>query len=566
MDNIFLQTSVLLGITVSIAFIIRFLKQPLLVAYIIAGIIDGPLFLNLLQGDTELFRAFSEFGIVLLLFVVGLSLNFDHIKKIGKVSAISGIGQVLFTGIIGYGILRYLGFEAVSSIYVAIAITFSSTIIIVKLLSDKKDSQSVYGRHVIGLMVVQDLIAILIMVVITSLGGGDSIASVAGALVVKILALAGFVFLLSRYILPWILDRVATSSEFLFIFTIAWCFGVASLLYALGFSIEIGAIIAGLTLGSSPYQPEISSRIRPLRDFFIVIFFVILGSEMQVNNVSEVLIPSIILSIFILFGDSFVLYWLFRLLKFTRRNSFLAGVTAAQVSEFGFVLLFVGIQAGHISGLEVPIFTIVALITIFISSYAITYNEQLYKLVLPIMSFLGEDKYRQIENKNNPYQVWLFGYHRIGWKVVQALQNKKIRFAVVDFDPKAISLLKYRGVDAYFGDAADVEFLSTLPLEKAKIIISTLPEADDQVTLFKHVRAMTKKTLLLGNLYENKYLEDLYESGADYVMMPHLLGGSWMSSILKNEPWTKNTFEKLQKDQKKEMRLHSDYAIDHKLA
>ena len=558
MDNIFLQTSALLGITVSIAFVIRFLRQPLLVAYIIAGVVAGPLFLNLLHGDTELFRAFSEFGVVLLLFVVGLSLNFDHIKRIGKTSLVTGLGQVTFTGIIGYLILTRLGFDSITSIYVAIALTFSSTIIIVKLLGDKKDNQSVYGRHVIGLMVVQDLIAVFVMVFITSLKGDGDIWTTSSILVLKLLALTGFVFLLARYLLPWILDKVASSSEFLFIFTIAWCFGIASLLYAIGFSIEIGAIIAGLTLGSSPYQPEICSRINPLRDFFIVLFFVILGSEMQFTDVSALLVPASVISLFILFGDSLVLFVLFRILKFTRRNSFLAAVTASQVSEFGFILLFVAIQAGHISGAVIPMFTMVALVTIFVSSYAITYNEQLYQLLIPIFNLFGKDKYQQMEDETEPYTVWVFGYHRIGWKVVQALLDKKIRFAVVDFDPKAVSRLKHRGIDGYFGDAADVEFLSTLPLEKAKLIVSTLPESDDQVTLIKHVRSASDKPKIMANLYENKYLEDLYEAGADYVMMPHLLGGSWVANILTNEPWTKRTFQQLRQDQKKEMKLRSN--------
>jgi Kef-type K+ transport system membrane component KefB len=555
MDNIFLQTSALLGITISIAFVIRFLRQPLLIAYIVAGMVAGPLFLNLIHGDTHLFDAFAEFGVVLLLFVVGLSLNFDHIRKIGKVSVVTALTQVMLTAGAGYFILTYLGFEQLSSMYLALAITFSSTVVIVKLLADKKDTQSVYGRHVIGLMVVQDLIALTAMLLVTSLGDGAAVQDVLVILLLKILALAAFVYLLTKFVLPVILNQVADSSEFLFIFTVAWCFGVASVLYMLGFPVEIGAIVAGLSLGSSPYQSEISSRIKPLRDFFIVLFFIILGSQMQIANLSEVLVPALVLSAFILFGNSFILYRLFRLSKFTRRNSFLAGVTAAQVSEFGFVLLFVGMDAGHLVGIELPLFTIIALVTIFISTYVITYNEQLYQFLVPAFNFFGKDKYQQLEKDEEPYTVWVFGYHRIGWKVVESLIEKKIRFAVVDFDPKAVKRLKARGIHGFFGDAADVEFLESIPLEKAKMIISTLPESDDQVTLIKHVRDKSKKPYIIANLYENKYLEDLYEAGADYVMMPHLLGGSWVSNVIKNDPWTKRTFSRLRKDQKEEMKL-----------
>lgn len=555
MDNIFLQTSALLAVTVSIAFIVRFLRQPLLVAYIIAGIVAGPLFFDFLHGDAELFHAFSEFGVVLLLFLVGLSLNFDHIKKIGKASATVGISQFVFTSVIGFFILQALNFSFISSLYIAIAITFSSTIIIVKLLSEKKDTQTVYGRHVTGLMIVQDLIAITVMIVITSLKNGNDVVTALSTLGIKFLALVGVVVLLAKYALPPILDKVAKNGEFLFIFTIAWCFGIASLLLWLGFSVEIGAIIAGLSLGSSPYQPEISSRIKPLRDFFIMVFFVILGSEMQIANMHTILVPGAILSAFVLIGNTFILYSVFRLLKFTRRNSFLSGLTASQVSEFGFIVLFTGIGAGQIGNSDLQLFTLVALITIFFSSYAVTYNEQLYRFLLPVFRLFGKDKHQQREEELEPYTVWVFGYHRIGWKVCETLLEKKIRFAVVDFDPNSISKLKHRGIPAFFGDAADVEFLNSLPLEKSKMVISTLPEVDDQVTLTKYIRSKTSKTLVITNLYQLMYLDDLYEAGANYVMMSHLLVGNWISDVLSDDPWTKHRFNKLKKEQKTQLKV-----------
>lgn len=556
MDNIFLQISILLGIIISVAFIVRLLRQPLMIAYIVAGIVAGPLFLNLIHGSKEMFDAFAEFGVVLLLFVVGMSLNFDHIRRIGKSALIIGIGQMLFTGFIGFIILQRLGFDFIPSVYLAIAFVFSSTIIVVKLLTDKKDTQTVYGRYVLGLMLVQDIIALFIMIFITTFAEGSmGIGVTLFTLLAKVIMLAALVFFLARFILPKLLDKVAHSSEFLFIFTIAWCFGLASLLYWTGFPIEIGAIISGLSLGSSPYQAQISSRIKPLRDFFIIIFFVILGSEMGGHDIGAALVPSIIFSLFILFGDPFILYFLFRFRKFTRRNSFLAGVTSAQVSEFGFVLLFTGVQVGHLTGSEISFFTLVALLTIFISSYVITYNEQLYRALMPVFNLFGKDKFQQREEKIEPYTVWLFGYHRIGWRVAETLQNKKIRFAVVDFDPETITRLHQRGIPAYFGDAADVEFLKSLSLEKSKLIVSTLPEVDDQVTLIRHVRSMSSGPRIIANLYDMSQIEELYKAGADFVMMPHLLGGSWVSDVLEEKPWTKRTFDMLKKEQKREMQF-----------
>lgn len=554
-DSIFFQISILLGITVSIAFVMRLLRQPLLIAYLIAGIVAGPMFLNMLEQGGQAFDAFAEFGIVLLLFVVGLNLDIEHIRKIGRVSFIAGIAQVFFTASIGTFLLLVMHFPLVSAIFLAIAITFSSTIIIVKLLSDKKDIETVYGRYTLGLMIMQDIIAILIMMVITSLQSSASIGFQIAGLVGKLFILIGFVALMARFIVPLFLGRIARSGEFLFIFTIAWCFGIASLLYWLGFSLEMGAIVAGLTLGSSPFQAEIASRIKPLRDFFIVIFFIILGSEMSLTQASQVFSVGLVLSLFILFGNSFILYRIFRFLKFTRRNSFLAGVTAAQVSEFGFVLLVVGQSMGYVTRIEVEIFTIVALITIITSSYAITYNEQLYRLLRPVLDLFGRDKHSQKEDATVKYRAWVFGYHRIGWKVCEALAEKKIPYAVVDYNPDTIVKLKRRGIPAYFGDAADVEFLESLPFSNADLVISTIPEFDDQKTLFQHIRRENKKVIIIGNLFHNTYLDDLYEAGANYIMMPHLLGGQWMSEIIKEKEWNSKTFEQLKKTQREEMKL-----------
>jgi Kef-type K+ transport system membrane component KefB len=556
MDNIFLQISVIMGITVSIAFVMRMLKQPLIVAYILAGLVAGPLFLNLVNGGEEFFAAFAEFGIVLLLFVVGLSLNFEYIKKMGKAVVGGGLLQFLVTSVLGFGLMTWMDFEFTSALFVGVAITFSSTIIVIKLLADKKDLESVYGRYVVGVLLVQDVIAVLIMIFLntSSIDTGvwyNSVFITAG----KAVLLALVVYLMARFLLPKIMDKVAQNGELLFIFTIAWCFGVASAVYWAGFSIEIGAIIAGISLGASPYQPEISSRIKPLRDFFIVLFFIVLGSELQLAEVSQAIKPAIILSIFVLILDPLILYFAMRRVKYTRRSAILAGITAAQVSEFGFILIFTAQELGYVQGIELAILTLTALITIVVSSYFITYNEQIYQKFLPILNKFGKDKVRKEDEKVKDYEVWVFGYHRIGWKVCEALAEMNIKFAVVDYNPEAVNKLKHRGIPAYFGDAADVEFLDDLPLEKSKVIISTIPEADDQKVMVRHVRKLSQKPIIVANLYHNIHLDDLYEAGADYIMMPHLLGGQWITEVLRNHAWTRRTFKKLKREQKGEMKL-----------
>jgi len=550
MENVFFQISILLAITTAFAIFARLLRQPLIIAYIIAGIFGGPLFLNLLSGDKSTYNIFAQFGVALLLFVIGINLNFRHLRSIGLVSLISGVTQVIFTASIGALILLLLNFSLTTSLYLGVAITFSSTIVIMKLLADKKDTETFYGKHVIGLMLVQDIIAVIIVIAIGILKVTQISLTVSLSLfLLKGIAIVFVLAIISIYIIPRLMDSISHSSELLFIFTVAWCFGLASVLYLLGFSIEIGAIAAGIALSSSPYQPEISSRIKPLRDFFLVLFFIVLGSEMSLVSLNSIWLPGLLLSLFILIGNPLILFFIFRLLKFTRRNAFLAGLTAAQVSEFGFVILFAGRQMGYVKGQEVSIFTFVAIITIFVSSYLITFNERIYRFLLPIFKFFGPDKNQQREDIPALYDGWVVGYHRIGKKVSDALREMKMKFAVIDFDPSAISQLRRDKIPFYFGDVADIEFLDCLPIAGGKIIIMTIPSMDDQINLILHARKLNPKIIIIANAYYKNEANELYKAGANYVMMPHLLGGNWIAEILKQKKWRPNDLSDLKKEQ-----------------
>ena len=273
-----MDIGIILSIAIGIAFLAQVLKQPLIISYILTGIICGPFFLNLINSEKSFYHSFAQFGVILLLFLVGLSLNPEFLKKIGRISFVAGVGQVIFTALIGFFLLIALGFSPLVSFYLAVAITFSSTIIIIKLLSDKKDLRSVYGRYTVGLMLVQDIIAIIIMIILSSFGLEKSLFISLFLLFIKGVIIFSVVYFLARVVLPVVLDKVAESTEFLFVFTLGWCFALAGLGEWSGLSLEVGAIIAGLSLGTSKYQTEIFSRLKPLRDFFLVLFFIILGS------------------------------------------------------------------------------------------------------------------------------------------------------------------------------------------------------------------------------------------------------------------------------------------------
>lgn len=563
MNSVFVDISIILSIAIGIAFVVRLLRQPLLISYLFTGIVCGPLFLDLINPQQEFFDIFAKFGVVLLLFLVGLNLNFDYLKKIGKVAVVTGISQVIFTSSLGFFILWAFGFSVWSSLFLAVAITFSSTIIITKLLSDKGDIRSVYGRYTVGLMLVQDVVAVVIMILLPALRFGDAFAISLIFLILKSLAFLLGVYLVTRLILPVILNKVAESEEFLLIFALAWCFTVSGLAEWAGLSLEVGAIVAGLSLAAFHYQWEIGSRVKPLRDFFIVIFFVILGSEMNVANIQEILWPGLAISVFILVGNPLILYMVFRLMKFTRKNSFLSGLTAAQVSEFGFVFLFVSQDMGLIGETELSLFTLVALTTIFLSSYLIPYNRRIFAMIEPwIAGVAGKDKVISERRGNEEcYDVLVFGYHRLGWKVCDSLKRAGLSFAVVDFDPAAVKKLKSRGIPYYFGDASDPDFLEEIFSKKTKLVISTLPDFEDQTILLRQLRRINKKAIFVGNLSHTKFLDHLYGEGADFVIVPHLLAGSWMAELLEEGNHNRHTFRKLRNHQKRELKLR--YTLGH---
>lgn len=551
-SNLFLQLSALLAITVSVGFFVRLAKQPLLVAYIIAGIIGGPLLLNILPANEHTYSAFANVGVVLLLFIIGLDLNFSYLKKIGKETMIIATWQILFNFLLILPLTKSFGFSWAGAIFLTIATCFSSTIVILKLLGDKQDEETVYGRYTIGLLLVQDLISIFILLYLSFSNQSQSISGLPYISLVKFFVVVSSIILITKFVLPKLLKNVANSSEFLFIFTVAWCFGISSLMLWSGFSLEIGAIIAGLALGSSRYQAEIASRVKPLRDFFIVIFFMVLGSGANLQQVDKVLFPAIVLAAFILIAKPLVLYILFRSRHFTRRNSLLAALTAGQLSEFGFIILFAGAASGYLNGDELGIFTIAALITIFFSSYVITYSYKIYNLFLPVFSLFGKDKYAQKEEVKETFEAVIFGYHRTGWKIGEALKSKKIKFAAIDFNPDNNTLFKTSGVKAFFGDASDVEFLKSLPLKTAKIIISTIPSPEDQLVLIHFIRRHNPNAIMIATLYHKKYIKSLYKAGADYVILPHLLGGSWAAEIILQGELKKRSAWKKYREQQNE--------------
>jgi Kef-type K+ transport system membrane component KefB len=533
-ESIFIEISTVIILAVIISGILRFLKQPLIIGYIITGILVGPLFLNIVRS-ADMIAALSHFGVVFLLFIAGLSLNPRVMKSVGKVSLITGTGQVLFTTFIGFSIAKLLGFSNIASLYIAIALTFSSTIIIVKLLSDKGDLHVLYGRISVGFLIVQDVIAVLILMMISSSTGGFDVTSLNAETILVGAGLLSFIALFGIFALPRITEIMAKSQELLLLLSIGWLLFLSVVFGYLGFSIEIGALLAGIMLSVSPYHYEIKLKMNILRDFFILFFFVLLGSQMVFINVTESLLPIAAFSVFILVGNPLIVMTLMGLMKYTKRNSFLAGLTVAQISEFSLILVALGVKVGHVSNEILSVVTATGLITIFGSTYMIMHASKLYPHIsryLGVFERRGKKVDEHIYHHGSQYDIILFGYDDTGFSLLKSIKSLGKKFLIIDYDPDKITKLAREGCECRYGDANDTEMLNELDFSRTGMVISTIPDAETNLLLTKKIRNMNKEAIIIIVSHHSGEALKLYESGATYVIMPYFLGGHQASALI----------------------------------
>ncbi len=532
MDPIFIQLAVILSVAFLVAYVIKLLKQPIIIGYILAGIIISPFILKA-GASTELIDTFSKFGIAFLLFIVGLHLNPRVIREIGTSSLLIGLGQMILTFGLGFGVSFLLGFNNITGIYVGIALAFSSTIIIMKLLSDKQHLDSLYGKISIGILIIQDLVAIGVLMVISSVSGELMLSGLGMKSLLIGIGLIVFLFLSGFYILPKLTKNIAKHQELLFLFSVFWCFLIAALFGYLGFSIEIGALIAGIVLSVSPYSIEISSKVRPLRDFFLIIFFIILGLNMPFLDIGNVIVNALILSGVVLIAKPLILMSFAALFRYTKRTNFLVGTTLAQISEFSLIVLVLGVAVGHITSEVLHTLTLTLVITIFISTYMIIYSKEFYKKMHNFASLFERKKVRKEKELKKKYDAILFGYNRIGFSILRSLKKLKKNYLVVDFNPDTISDLQKFGIPCLYGDVDDSELLRELPLDKVNIVISTVPDFETNALLIESVRIVNRKAIIIVRAHTIKEALDLYREGATYVLTPHFLGGEYVAKMIR---------------------------------
>jgi Kef-type K+ transport system membrane component KefB len=542
----FTQLSLVLVLAAAISVVMRLLKQPLIMGYIITGVVAGPSLFNLIHNHTA-FESFSQIGIALLLFIVGLGLNVSTIKSLGKPVLVTGLVNTILTGGVSYAVCLLLGMKPAEALVVAIGMIFSSTIVVIKALTDKRAMSRLYGRLAVGATLAEDILATIALLVVTAVSGGANVGDIEN-LVMRGVALAAGLILVGGFVMPRLSKFFAASQEFLFMFALMWAFGIASLFNAAGFSIEVGALFAGVTLASLPYSQEISNRLKPLRDFFLVLFFVVLGERLNLHGIGEALVSALILSVVVVVFKSLVVAGTLGRLGYTEQTSFKVAVTLSQVSEFSVILVVLAQSNGLVSANITNIMTLTALITIGVSTYLMHYDDKLFRMLEKSLKFL-ERPNPQLENQraNNYYKLILFGYHKGGHEFIQTFREMRRRYVVVDYNPEVIDIMERQHINHVFGDATDFELLEEIGVHKAELVVSTITELDVNLLLARHVNQWNPEGIFICHANSYDDAAKLYEHGAAYVMLPHFIGSEQMSAFIRRNGSDREAFEKYRK-------------------
>ncbi|CAH1202056.1 Transporter, CPA2 family [Candidatus Nitrotoga sp. BS] len=539
MTDAFQEIALLLAAAASIGALAIRLRQPLILAYIMVGILAGPVALGWITVHDPL-DLLAQVGVAVLLFTVGLKLDLHLVRRLGAVALATGLGQLFFTILFGYLLGLALGMDHLKAIYIAVALTFSSTIIIVKLLSDKKELDSLHGRIAVGFLIVQDIAVLIAMMTMSTLNmaEADGIAATLGMITLK-LAVAGLLLTaVMRYVLPRLLDLVARSQELMLLFAIAWGVALASLGEMFGFSKEVGAFLAGFALATSPYREAMSGRLNPVRDFLLLFFFLDLGARLEFEAFEGQIVAALVLSAFVLIGNPIIVMAIMGYMGYRKRTGFMAGLTVAQISEFSIVFVAMGMSMGHVGGDTLGLVTLIGLVTISVCTYLVLNSQSLYeKLKLSLSVFERRIPFREqmtISESEPMPTVIVFGLGRYGGRLMQRLSDQDISTLGVDFDPEAVRRARHHGLNSRFGDAEDAEFPASLPLAEVRWVVSTLHDTSINCALINALREHGYTGPVAITAHSEESIDMLNKAGAELIFHPYFDAAEYAADKLQH--------------------------------
>ncbi|MGE0253694.1 MAG: cation:proton antiporter [Alphaproteobacteria bacterium] len=534
LHSTFAEVAALLVLASAVGFAGLALRQPLVVSFIAAGVLAGPSVLGIVHSS-EMVALLSELGIAVLLFLVGLQLDLKLIRQVGPVALVAGLGQIAFTAILGFLLGVWLGLETVGAAYIAVALTFSSTIIVVKLLSDRRELDALHGRIALGCLIVQDLVVVVCMIALAAaeVGEGGALgASILEVLAVGVALLAA-TGLFMRYVANWLTHRLVRSPELIICFALGWATLLGALAEQGGLSMELGGLLAGVSLASTPYREAIAARLGSLRDFMLLFFFIALGSRLDVGVIGDLVGEAIALSAFVLLGKPLLILAIMVAMGYRACTGFLTGITMGQISEFSLILMAMGLAVGDVDEAALGLVTAVSFVTIALSSYMILWSHRIGEFCAPLLRHLErrttprEPDGEAAEGSKGGWQLVLFGLGRYGAPIARALQQAEVRVLAIDFDPQAVARFRDLGIDARYGNADDHAFLDALPLDGVAWVVSAVHSPYDDVSGYDHRLALVGALRRRGyagkvalTAHDPRDAVRLRQAGADLVLMP----------------------------------------------
>lgn len=545
MNNIFIQLAIILGLSSILGFFTYKLKLPLLIAYLIGGLLIASTAVFDPRASSVL-HFFPEIGIAFVLFLVGMELDLREIRSLGKPILFAGILQIFITTITGSSIAGLLGFGTIESWYLGVGLSFSSTILVVKLLIDRKDVGALYGKLAVGILLLEDLLAVVLLVFLTVstsfLGLGLQQAFPVVALILKAILLFGLATLSSKFLLSGVFKAVSRQNELLFITALAWCFIYISFAILLGFSVVIGAFLAGVALANSPFHFQIQGKVKPLREFFVTLFFVYLGTQVDFSEIDKVYPLMLIFTGYTLLIKPAIFLLILGIFGFRKHTMFQTSLSLTHISEFSLILLLVGFELGVVSQSALTVVALSAVLSMIVASIMVTNSNILYKRLSPVLGFFerkstrftGDWANQNMELQDITGHVIVIGARRVGGEIVKLLKREKIAQIVLDFNPHQVEALLAEKIPVVYGDMGDPEVLDGLNLQNARMVISTSASLDDNLLLLEELKSRHINIPVIVRAETADDAKDLYKAGADFVIIPEILAGDFLVEKLKD--------------------------------
>jgi Kef-type K+ transport system membrane component KefB len=530
------------------ALVARRARQPLILGYIVAGAALGPhLGLGLVTDESSI-ELISEMGLVLLLFIIGLEIHVPSLAQAGRSIAVSGLLQFPICAVLAWWALGGIAAATGGSfdrVYLAVTLSLSSTLIVVKLLFDKFEIGTLAGRLTLGILIFQDLWAIAFLALQPSLHSLAP-APLLGSLAAGV-ALVSTAAVLSRLALPPLFRWIARSHELVLITAVAWCFLVSGTAGWLGLSREMGALIAGMVIAAFPYGTEVITRLGGVRDFFVTLFFVALGLKVPAPSLPLIGL-ALVAAAFVMLSRPVALLPVLAFLRLDTRTAGVVAINLGQISEFSLVIVSLGAALGHVSPALAALVLYTLLVTSVVSTYAILLNHRLAtglsRLLawsgIPQWSGTGRTPAAAAAEHPREHDLFFLGVAREGLAFLQHLEREhpamKRRIVAVDFNPETLEQLQADGVECHYGDVANVETLRHAGIERAAIVVSSVPDSflqgTDNRRLLRQVRSLAPAARVIVTAESLALAEQLYAEGANYVLIPPVLAASQLYGLL----------------------------------